>query len=141
MHTSSIVGILLLFVYFWNKEECNWKKKSILLFVMVPITYVGFSKVKDAYEIYAKYKMRMQDNNVATEVKGNLRGNGFNSNAITDPRKIDPIGPTKKGKNALIYTLVALAGAGIIYAITRAVKNKKSKQETQNDNKNLSAIA
>jgi hypothetical protein len=110
------------------KEKVEWHNNN------------KYNNGRSALDLYAKDKMRMQDNNVATEIKGNLRGNGFNSGAITDPRKIDPIGPTKKGKNALIYTLVALAGAGIIYAITKVVKNKKSEEKNKNENKNLSAV-
>ena len=110
MHTSSIVGILLLFVYFWNKEECNWKKKSILLFVMVPITYVGFSKVKDAYEIYAKYFEIVKQNigfMLAYKISA-VSLVGYVSKCGLIRRGVDIVGKNKMNENVVGLYLIGL---------------------------------
>lgn len=99
-----------------------------------------YNKGRSALDIYAKDKMRMQDNNVATEIKGNLRGKKFDTNAI---QEVAEVGGSRKmggGKKALVYGLVALAGAGIIYGITKVVKNKKTAQNDKKDGKNLSTV-
>lgn len=63
MHTSSIVGVIFLFLYFWNKDgEKKLTKKIILLSLIVPTIYIGSSKIKDAYEIYSRYFETVKQN-------------------------------------------------------------------------------
>lgn len=56
MHTSSLVGVLLLFVYLWNvKDERKIARRVCISCLIVPALYLGFSSIKEAYDIYARY--------------------------------------------------------------------------------------
>ncbi len=57
-HKSSIVGFLILFIYYYINEKKNAKKQVVLFitFCMVPIIFVPFmGKYLDSYSIYLSY--------------------------------------------------------------------------------------
>ena len=63
MHTSSIVGILLLFVYLWSvDDERKSMKRAAIAILVLPSFYIGYSRIMDAYEIYSRYFETVKQN-------------------------------------------------------------------------------
>ncbi len=56
MHTSAIVGFLLLFMYLWTAEgkERHFRRLAVAL-LFIPAIIVGSSGVINAYEMYSRY--------------------------------------------------------------------------------------